>query len=185
MKSFSDFLITEADASLNQGKSAIPGGVKVKIKSDLGWQDVVVTQITPDSKDDEKYWEISMGGKVHGRITQDHVKGLGPNDERILTIDKADFWLGGRQASGKFFESANQGGDAGKPVNEKVDHRKMGTMGRYALEDGDTLPTKGQDIDFYDRQGDKKYGKVTSVNIRTISVKTSDGTLHKMDVVKP
>lgn len=67
----------------------------------------------------------------------------------------------------------------------KVDHRKQGQMGRYALEDGDTLPTKGQHIDFYDRNGDKQYGKVTSVNIRTISVKTSDGTLHKMDVVKP
>lgn len=72
-----------------------------------------------------------------------------------------------------------------RQLKEGIDHRKMGTMGRYALDDGDTLPTKGQHIDFYDREGNKQYGKVTSVNIRTISVKTSDGNLHKMDVVKP
>lgn len=67
----------------------------------------------------------------------------------------------------------------------KIDHRAQGKMGRYALEGNDTLPTKGQHIDFYDKQGEKQYGKVTSVNIRTISVKTSDGQVHKMDVVKP
>lgn len=99
MKSFSDYLTEKASQPSTHSASEVPG-VQVKISSDGGWSDCTVKKVTPQSASDEAYWEISMGGKVHGRVNPDQVKGLGPNDERVLTIDGKDFWFGGQAHGG-------------------------------------------------------------------------------------
>lgn len=98
MKSFQDYLKEQATQPSTSG-SDVPG-MQVQIKSDGGWSVCSVKQITPESPADKAYWEVTMGGKVHGKIPVDATKGLGPNEERVLTIDAKEFWVGGQHAGG-------------------------------------------------------------------------------------
>lgn len=172
MKKFSEFLIEQA--SKPTAHAGIKGkSVSIKKQADgTQWSDCAITAITPDNAADTYNLTLTDGNTTKVVLTPDQVSAVTSGKEVVATHDGFEFFFGKSPSKGNVTEA-------------KIDHRKYGQMGRYALDDGDTLPTKGQDIDFYDRNGDKKYGKVTAASIKSISVKTSDGTLHKMDVVKP
>lgn len=99
MKGFSDYLKEAATQPSTHNASEIPG-VQVQVKSDGGWTVCSVKQVTPQSPSDDAYWEVSMNGKVHGKVPVTQTHGLGPNDERVLTIDGKQFWFGGQAAGG-------------------------------------------------------------------------------------
>ncbi|AFU64189.1 hypothetical protein DLA51_14060 [Salmonella enterica] len=68
----------------------------------------------------------------------------------------------------------------------KVDHRRLGQQGMYDITDVGR-PEKGELIDYYNRNGDKRQGKVKSVNAQNIMTLTDTGTGEtvKMTLVKP
>ena len=68
----------------------------------------------------------------------------------------------------------------------KVDHRALGKRGQYDITDVGR-PTKGELIDYYNRNGDKRQGKVKSVNAQDIMTltDTDTGETVKMTLVKP
>ncbi|CAB5508993.1 hypothetical protein [Salmonella phage Se_EM4] len=68
----------------------------------------------------------------------------------------------------------------------KVDHRRLGQQGVYDITDVGR-PEKGELIDYYNRNGDKRQGKVKSVNAQNIMTLTDTGTGEtvKMTLVKP
>ena len=68
----------------------------------------------------------------------------------------------------------------------KVDHRALGKRGQYDITDVGR-PTKGELIDYYNRNGDKRQGKVKSVNAQDIMTltDTDTGETVRMTLVKP
>jgi hypothetical protein len=65
---------------------------------------------------------------------------------------------------------------------DEINHRESGTKGIVHLK---KFPKKGEHMDFYDTNGDKKYGQVRSVNPRasTMHIKNHEtGKVHKLDV---
>lgn len=68
----------------------------------------------------------------------------------------------------------------------KVDHRRLGQQGMYDITDVGR-PTKGELIDYYNRNGDKRQGKVKSVNAQNIMTltDTDTGETVKMTLIKP
>lgn len=71
-------------------------------------------------------------------------------------------------------------------TESKVDHRVLGKRGQYDITDVGR-PTKGELIDYYDRQGEKRQGKVKSVNAKDemTLTDTKTGETVKMHLVKP
>lgn len=71
-------------------------------------------------------------------------------------------------------------------MNEKTDHRKLGQQGRYDITDVGR-PSPGEVIDYYDRNGDKRSGKVKSVNAQNVMTLIDVGTKEtvKLDLIKP
>lgn len=72
-------------------------------------------------------------------------------------------------------------------LNEgKVDHRALGKRGQYDITDVGR-PAKGELIDYYDRNGDKRQGKVKSVNAQDVMTlsDTETGETVKLYLVKP
>ncbi len=71
-------------------------------------------------------------------------------------------------------------------LKEAVDHRRLGRQGQYDITDVGR-PSKGELIDYYDRQGDKRQGKVKSVNAQNIMtlVDTNSGETVKLTLIKP
>lgn len=157
MKSFRDYLAEKAEQPSTHNASEVPG-VQVKIKSDGGWSDCSVKQVTPQSSADDAYWEISMNGKVHGKVSLDQTKGLGPNDERVLTIDGKEFWFGGQHAGGKFFES--EGNKLGKSLSESARENEL----------TDSLEQELNKVKVHVNQSE---GNVLMLSSYTIMVKTS------------
>lgn len=73
-----------------------------------------------------------------------------------------------------------------KLKTEGVDHRRLGKIGQYDITDVGR-PEKGELIDYYDRNGDKRQGKVKSVNAQNIMTltDTKTGETVKLTLVKP
>lgn len=71
-------------------------------------------------------------------------------------------------------------------VNERTDHRALGMRGQYDITDVGR-PEKGELIDYYDRNGDKQQGKVSSVNAQDIMTLIDTKTKQKVKLylVKP
>lgn len=71
-------------------------------------------------------------------------------------------------------------------IEERTDHRALGQRGLYDITDVGR-PEKGDVIDYYDRKGDKRSGKVKSVNAQNIMTLTdvSTGETVKLTLVKP
>lgn len=69
---------------------------------------------------------------------------------------------------------------------EGTDHRKLGQQGRYDITDVGR-PAPGEVIDYYDRNGDKRSGKVKSVNAQNVMTLIDVGTKAtvKLDLIKP
>lgn len=71
-------------------------------------------------------------------------------------------------------------------LHEKVDHRALGKRGQYDITDVG-MPTKGELLDYYDRNGDKRQGKVKSVNAQNVMTltDTDSGETVKITLIKP
>lgn len=68
----------------------------------------------------------------------------------------------------------------------KVDHRRLGQQGMYDITDVGR-PSKDELIDYYDRNGDKRQGKVKSVNAQDIMtlIDTETKQTVKLQLIKP
>lgn len=71
-------------------------------------------------------------------------------------------------------------------LKEATDHRALGKRGQYDITDVGR-PTKGELIDYYNRNGDKRQGEVKSVNAQDVMTltDTDTGETVKMTLVKP
>lgn len=72
-------------------------------------------------------------------------------------------------------------------IKERNDPREFGKRGWFLLDKGDSMPTVGQDLDYYDKQGNKQYGIVKSINKQFVMT-VQDGTTKakvKLQIVQP
>ncbi|WPJ72181.1 hypothetical protein DEEACLCL_00164 [Salmonella phage CRW-SP2] len=68
----------------------------------------------------------------------------------------------------------------------KVDHRRLGQQGMFDITDTGR-PQKDELVDYYDRNGDKRQGKVKSVNAQDVMTLIDTGTKQtvKLQLIKP
>uniref|UniRef100_A0AAU8KXJ5 Uncharacterized protein n=1 Tax=Serratia phage Kevin TaxID=3161161 RepID=A0AAU8KXJ5_9CAUD len=72
-------------------------------------------------------------------------------------------------------------------TEKRADPREFGKRGWYLLDQGESMPTVGQDMDYFDKNGDKQYGVVKSLNKSGIMT-IQDGTTKakvKLQIVQP
>lgn len=74
------------------------------------------------------------------------------------------------------------------PVRSGLDegiHSDLGMRGLYDITDVG-IPRKGEAIDYYDRKGEKRYGKVKSVNAKNVMTLTdvSTGETVKLTLIR-
>lgn len=71
-------------------------------------------------------------------------------------------------------------------VGGHLDFRQLGERGYHGVNPKFGVPSAGDDIDFYDNNGDKKYGKVISIsgNKMIIAPSNEEGIFDKKNTVK-
>lgn len=73
-----------------------------------------------------------------------------------------------------------------KQIGERVSHRDLGQRGLFDFTDFG-YPEKGQLLDYYNRNGDKRQGKVKSVNKQNVMtlIDTGTGETVKLTLIRP
>lgn len=172
MLKFSEFLAEQA--AQPKTHSGVEGkSITIKNQADgTQWATGVVVAITPDNAADTFNLNLTDGNTTKVVLTPDQVSSIVSGKEVVATHDGFEFFFGKSPDKGQVTEA---------------DHREFGKKGRYLVDKGETLPEVGQNIDYFDSNGDKKYGLVKSINKQFIMTLQDNKTKEKvkLQIVQP